>query len=62
MMLAKTGESSQLLSIPTAPVWWLGAALMAAAALAQCLLIARDAAALISRQPLPPSEAGESVA
>ena len=62
MMLAKTGESSQLLSIPMAPVWWVGAALMTAAALAQCLLIVRDAAALISRKPLPPSQTGESVA
>jgi TRAP-type transport system small permease protein len=61
MMLAKMGEGSQLLQIPMAPVWWIGACLMAAAALAQCLLIAHDAAALVFRKPVPRSETGDVV-
>ena len=62
MMLAKIGEGSQLLQIPMAPFWWIGARLMAAAALAQCLLIAHDAAALVVRKPVPRSETGDVVA
>ena len=60
-MLAKTRESSQLLAIPLAPVWWAGSALMAAASLAQFLLIAHDAVALTLRKPVPRSESGDVV-
>jgi TRAP-type C4-dicarboxylate transport system permease small subunit len=60
-MLAKTGEGTQLLAIPIAPVWWVGSALMAAAALAQCLLIVHDAIALVTRQPMPSADTGEAV-
>ncbi|MGD9921465.1 MAG: TRAP transporter small permease [Pseudorhodoplanes sp.] len=59
LMLAKTGEASQLLLIPLAPVWWIGSVLMGLAAFAQCLLIVHDAAALLMREPVPRSEAGD---
>ena len=62
VMLGRTGEGTQLLFIPMAPFWWIGAALMAAATLAQCLLIAYDTAALIAQKPMPAAEAGESIA
>jgi hypothetical protein len=62
MMLAKMGEGSQLLLIPMAPVWWAGAALMGLAAIAQCLVVVHDAAALIARQPVPRTDAGDAVA
>jgi TRAP-type C4-dicarboxylate transport system permease small subunit len=62
IMLAKTGEGSQLLMIPLAPVWWIGSALMAIAASAQLLLIVHDATALITGKPLPRDDSGDAVA
>lgn len=61
IMLAKTGEASQLLMIPLAPVWWIGSALMASAALAQCLLIVHDIFALLSGKPAPHTAVGDVV-
>jgi TRAP-type C4-dicarboxylate transport system permease small subunit len=62
VMLAKMGEGSQLLLIPMAPVWWIGAALMGMATIAQCLVVAHDAASLIARRPVPRGDTGDSVA
>ncbi len=49
--LSATREGTQLLLIPLAPFWWIGAALMMLAAFAQATLLLDDAMALVGARP-----------